>query len=75
MLKFFTTILNFLKAAFGLIFMILNHILQFILYIPEYIGFVLGLFDYLPAFVKPFVIVGALYLVSDLIYKKVRGVQ
>lgn len=75
MIQFFNTILNFLKAVFGLIFMILDHIIQFILHIPDYFNFVLGVFYFFPAFARPFVIVGALFLVSDLIYKKVRGVK
>lgn len=75
MLKFFTTILNLIKAFFGLIFMIINHIIQFVLNIPTYLNFITSLFNFVPAFATPFVVAALAYFVVELVYKKVRGIQ
>lgn len=75
MLKFFTTILNLIKAFFGLIFMIINHIIQFVLNIPTYLNFISSLFHFVPEFATPFVVAALAYFVVELVYKKVRGIQ
>lgn len=73
MLAAWETIVNALTEFVHWVKLILDHIINFITRLPQYLNFVLGLVNIIPPFMRWFFMVAVLYIAIDAIIKLIRG--
>lgn len=73
MLAALDTIVSFFKMIIGFVIMVIQNIITFITNIPVYLNFGLQLVNFIPPFIRWFLIVGIMFIVIETIIRKIRG--